>query len=155
MKSLPLLFVFLGFFPILNAQQLNSTLTDSIGRQSDSMISWHNVPQKSMESMRAMEKMAEFRGGMNKLYTFIAKKVNYPYRCMEAGIEGMVMLEFVVEADGSLTNIKTRTSHKSCPEMDAEAIRVIKKTSGKWTPAYQGDKPVRSMYRLPVRFDLG
>lgn len=155
MKSLPLLLVFLGFFSILNAQQLDSTSTDSIARQSDSMISWHNVPQKSMESPRAMEKMAEFRGGMNKLYKFIAQKVNYPYRCMEAGIEGMVILEFVVEADGSLTNIKTRTSHKSCPEMDAEAIRVIKKTSGRWKPAYQRDQPIRSMYRLPVRFDLG
>jgi TonB family protein len=102
-----------------------------------------------------LEKTAEFKGGMNKLYSFIGNQVQYPIRCMEANIEGVVILEFVVETDGSISNVRTRTKHKSCPEMNAEAIRVIKMTSRKWTPGSIGDRPVRSQYRLPVRFNIG
>jgi hypothetical protein len=51
-------------------------------------------------------------------------------------------------------HVRTLTTHKSCPEMDAEAIRVIKMTSRKWTPGSIGDSPVRSQYRLPVRFNI-
>lgn len=100
-------------------------------------------------------KQAEFKGGMEALYQYVAKHVKYPYRCMENNIEGMVIVSFVVEKDGKVSNVETLTEHKSCPEMDAEAIRVIKKTSGKWLPALQRNKAVRCSFRLPVRFDLG
>ena len=63
--------------------------------------------------------------------------------------------EFIVEKDGQVSNVETLTQHKSCPEMDAEAIRVIKMTSGKWIPGLQRNKAVRCSFRLPVRFDLG
>lgn len=102
----------------------------------------------------SLEKIAEYDGGMQKLYQFVGDEVNYPRRCIDAGIEGQVIVEFVVEKDGTLSNVSTRATHKSCPEMDAEAIRVIKKTSGKWKPGYRDSEPVRSKYRLPVRFDI-
>jgi len=156
MKVLRLVLVPTFFLSVLQAQHFDTTFHNSVQAQMDSLVDSSKVlPQKATKNIIALEKMAEYRGGMNRLYGFIAEKVSYPYRCMEAGIEGIVILEFVVEIDGSLSNVQTRTNHKSCPEMDAEAIRVITKTSGKWKPAYQRDKPVRSRYRLPVRFDLG
>lgn len=100
-------------------------------------------------------KIAEYKGGMNKLYAFIGKKVKYPFRCMDAGIEGVAIIEFVVNTDGTLDKVKAVSKLRNCPEMEEEAIRVILMTSGKWIPAKMGDKFVRSTYRLPVRFDMG
>lgn len=155
------LFILLMFaFGRLSAQAIDGNTTesnDSIKVTPKSDLRETNPAEIKSHSAPVMhiEKTAEFKGGMNKLYEFVGKNVKYPTRCMEADIEGVVILQFVVEPDGTLSKVRTLTTHKSCPEMDAEAIRVIKRTSGKWTPGYIGDKPVRSMYRLPVRFDIG
>lgn len=155
------LFILLLFaFGHMSAQAIEGDTTqsnDSIKVTPKSDLRETNPAEIKSHSAPVMltEKTAEFEGGMNKLYEFVGKNVKYPIRCMEADIEGVVILQFVVEPNGTLSNVRTLTTHKSCPEMDAEAIRVIKRTSGKWMPGYIGDKPVRSQYRLPVRFDIG
>lgn len=159
MHKVGLLILFLFAFGHLSAQAIDGNTPeskDSIKVALKSGMGETNVADlKSLSTpLLPSEKMAEFKGGMDKLYQFIGNKVKYPVRCMEADIEGEVILQFVVEADGSLSSVRTLTTHKSCPEMDAEAIRVIKMTSRKWTPGFSGAKPVRSYYRLPVRFDL-
>jgi TonB family protein len=160
MKTLRLFILFLFALGHLSAQAIEGSTTQS--KDSTSVMPKAEAHQVNAAEVKAdakvfeiLEKTAEFKGGMNKLYSFIGNQVQYPIRCMEANIEGVVILEFVVDTDGSISNVRTRTKHKSCPEMDAEAIRVIKMTSRKWTPGSIGDSPVRSQYRLPVRFNIG
>lgn len=98
------------------------------------------------------ETMPSFMGGdLNTFRNWVQARVKYPAIAQENGIAGNVILQFVVEKDGSLTNIVVlRTPDRSLSE---EAIRVLK-TSPKWTPALQRNKPVRLKYTLPVVFQI-
>jgi TonB family protein len=157
-KTSKLFILFLFAFSRLNAQAIgpnksdNKDAMESLEKSTRAGVIFE-LKSDSLPS-HSLEKIAEYDGGMQKLYQFIGNKVKYPLRCIDADIEGLVLVEFVVEKDGTLSNVSTRTHHKSCSEMDVEAIRVIKMTSGKWKPGYRGSEPVRSKYRLPVRFDL-
>ena len=155
-----LFILFLFAFGRLSAQAIDGNTTESndpikVTPKSDLRETNPAEIKSYSPPVMHVEKTAEFKGGMNKLYEFVGENVKYPTRCMEADIEGVVILQFVVEADGTLSNVRSITTHKSCPEMDAEAIRVIKMTSGKWIPGLQRNKAVRCSFRLPVRFDLG
>ncbi len=136
----------LTFVTLLLFFQTSVKAQDTLNKKSEGTDSGVILP---------ISRQAEFKGGLEALYQYVAKHVKYPYRCMENGIEGVVIVSFIVEKDGQVSNVKTLTQHKSCPEMDTEAIRVIKKTSGKWMPGLQRNKAVRCSFRLPVRFDLG
>ncbi len=129
---------------------------------SDSVTEW-NVPPQARERVFSTDssnlkfpvnKIADFEGGMKALYSFIGVNVVYPIRCMELELEGTVIVEFIVEKDGRVSNVEPLTKHKSCPEMNDEAIRVLKKTSGRWISAEHNGHKVRSKYRLPIRFNL-
>lgn len=101
--------------------------------------------------VRFAEKMPEFIGGMEALYAFLRENLVYPEVARNSGIQGTVLIEFVVERDGSISNVKTLVP--LFPECDTEAIRVIKKLP-KWKPGEQMGKPVRVFFNLPVRFTL-
>lgn len=101
--------------------------------------------------LRFVEKMPEFIGGMEALYAFLRENLVYPEVARNSGIQGTVLIEFVVERDGSISNVKTVVP--LFPECDTEAIRVIKKLP-KWKPGEQMGKPVRVFFNLPVRFTL-
>ena len=93
-----------------------------------------------------------FPGGQQALLEFLRQNVNYPEQARKDSIEGRVVLSFVVETDGSITEPKVvRSLH---PLLDAEALRVIK-LMPKWEPGYQGDSLVRVKYSLPVTFKMG
>ncbi len=98
------------------------------------------------------ETMPTFQGG--DLYTFrnwVQSRLKYPQIAAENGISGTVNLKFVIERDGTLTNIEIlRTPDRSLAD---EAIRVLKQ-SPKWTPGMQRNKPVRVAYTLPVVFKI-
>ena len=70
---------------------------------------------------------------------------------MENGIQGTVMLTFIVEKDGSISNVTVVRSRGEL--LDAEAVRVVKGMP-KWTPGMQGGKPVRTKFTLPIPFKL-
>ncbi|MCF8303384.1 MAG: energy transducer TonB [Bacteroidales bacterium] len=92
-----------------------------------------------------------FPGGEMERIKFLQKHLNYPAEAREIGLEGTVYIYFVVEIDGSLTNIKVmRSIGGGC---DEEALRVVKKMP-KWNPGTQRGRPVRVRYRLPIRFTL-
>lgn len=92
-----------------------------------------------------------FPGGENALYAYVAQQVNYPALAVEKNIEGMVVVSFVVEKDGSLSNVKVvRSVH---PLLDREALRVIG-AMPRWTPGKQNGKEVRVQFNLPVDFRL-
>ena len=103
------------------------------------------------EIFTIVEEMPEFPGGMNKLGEYLAKNIKYPQMARETGIQGRVFITFVVEPDGSVTNVQVlRSLGGGC---DEEAIRVVK-SMPKWKPGKQRGKPVRVSYILPVNFKL-
>ena len=91
----------------------------------------------------------EFPGGSKELMKFIAEKLRYPSECAEKGIEGRVTLSFIVEKDGSITNIEELRSPD--PRLTAEAKRVLSLMPN-WTPGKQDGEAVRVKYMIPVTF---
>ena len=99
-----------------------------------------------------VEQMPSFMGG--DLMTFrnwVMTKLRYPQIAQENNITGRVLLQFVIEKDGSLTNIQVIQTPDS--SLSDEAIRVLK-TSPKWTPGKQRNQAVRVKYTLPVDFRI-
>lgn len=98
-----------------------------------------------------VENMPEYPGGEAGMYNFINKNIEYPRMAKESGISGRVFITFVVERDGSVTDVSVlRGIGGGC---DEEAIRVIKMMP-KWSPGKQRGKPVRVQYRMPIKFTL-
>ena len=96
--------------------------------------------------------MPEFPGGNAALYEFIKQNLTYPKSAKEQGIEGIVYVWFIVETDGSITNIKIVQGLNE--ELDAEALRVVNLMPN-WKPGYRGPHPIgRVPYTLPIMFKL-
>lgn len=98
-----------------------------------------------------VEQTASFPGGDQALFSFIGNNLHYPSEAAEAGIQGKVIVSFVVEKDGSISQAKVIRSVDTA--LDAEALRVVKKLP-KWVPGRNNGKPVRSQYVLPISFRL-
>ena len=94
---------------------------------------------------------AQFPGGMSALQQYIMENVKYPVEALEKGIQGRVYLSFVVEKDGTLTQIKVERGVSM--ELDREAKRVVR-AMPKWKPGYQGGHKVRVIYVIPINFAL-
>ena len=97
------------------------------------------------------EEMPEFPGGMQECMKWLGKNINYPAEAKEKGTQGRVIIQFVVEKDGSITEAKVARGVD--PLLDAEALRVIN-SSPKWKPGKQGGQPVRVKYTIPVAFRI-
>lgn len=99
-----------------------------------------------------VEKMPSFQGGdLNAFRSWVQSKLHYPQIAQENGISGRVVLSFVIEKDGTLTNIEVlQAPDRSLSE---EAVRVLE-TSPKWEPGMQSNKAVRVKYTLPVDFQI-
>lgn len=93
-----------------------------------------------------------FKGGPDSFLRYLANSIIYPPIDRQRGIQGRVVVTFIVEKDGSISNI--RVTQSVSPDMDAEAIRVIKK-SPKWTPGIQFGRTVRTSFVVPISFTLG
>lgn len=99
----------------------------------------------------SVEQVPEFPGGLDKFGAYLGKSIRYPAVARENGTQGRVIVTFVVEKDGSLTDIKvTRGIGSGC---DEEAVRVLK-NSPKWKPGIQNGRPVRVQYSVPISFTL-
>lgn len=98
-----------------------------------------------------VEVMPEYPGGEKAMYSFISNNLNYPEIAKKAGTQGRIFVTFVVEKDGSITDVQVlRGIGDGC---DEEAIRVIK-AMPKWTPGQQRGEAVRVAYRIPIKFAL-
>ncbi len=97
------------------------------------------------------EQNASFPGGDEACYAWIKQNIQYPAACKENGVGGRVMVTFVVELDGSLSDAKVVRS--PAQELSDEALRLIGQMP-KWRPAILGDKIVRSRFNLPIIFRL-
>ena len=98
-----------------------------------------------------VDQMPRYPGGDQKLKDYIKSHINYPEQAAELGIKGTVICQFVVEKDGSLSDI--RIVRPIDPQLDREAIRVVK-SMDKWLPGIQDHEKVRVKYTLPVKFEL-
>ncbi len=100
---------------------------------------------------QVVEEMPEFPGGMGEAMKFLAKNIKYPVAAQQAKIEGRVIVQFVVERDGSISDVHTLRGVN--PDLDAEAIRVVS-LMPKWKPGKQRGKAVAVKYTMPIMFRL-
>lgn len=99
------------------------------------------------------ETMPEFPGGQYALFKFISKNLNYPKDAKKKGIQGKVMVQFIVEKDGTIGDI--RIIRSVSPDLDKEATRVFSLSSmPKWKPGMSGGVAVRVRYTFPITFKL-
>ena len=100
---------------------------------------------------RVTEVSPQFPGGSQALQDYLKENVNYPAQCREAKIQGRVLINFLVEKDGSIKNASVlKSAH---PLLDAEALRVISEMPN-WKPGMEHGTPVRVLYTVPVNFRL-
>ena len=98
-----------------------------------------------------VEEQAEFPGGLDSMYAYIHKNLKYPELAKEKGIEGRVFVNFIIEKDGSISNVKIlRGIGGGCDEAAKEVVEKMPK----WKPGTQRGKPVRVQFNLPIKFEL-
>lgn len=103
------------------------------------------------EVFMVVEKMPEFPGGIKELMSFLSKNIKYPASAIAKNVQGRVIVQFVVEKDGTPTEFKVMRSVD--PALDAEALRVMQEMP-KWKPGMQRGQVVRVKYTVPVTFRL-
>ena len=98
-----------------------------------------------------VEQMPQFPGGFQKMNEFIEENMQYPKKCAEKGVYGRVVITFVVERSGKLSNIRVVKSVH--PALDKEALRIVK-LMPRWIPGEQNGVTVRVKYIIPIRFSV-
>ena len=98
-----------------------------------------------------VEKMPSFPGGYQALFDYLEKNIKYPVSAQKNLLEGRVILQFIVDKKGRLSDVKVAKSVE--PSLDAEAVRVVK-AMPRWNPGMQNGKAVKVRYTLPVTFRL-
>lgn len=96
---------------------------------------------------------AQFVGGETAFREFIGKNLQYPKRCQDEGINGSVVLKFIVDETGRISSVTAIEETKSCPEFTEEAIRVVKK-SPLWIPKEINGRYVPSWREIPIKFTI-
>ena len=111
------------------------------------------VSQKDQkeEPFDVVEDMPAFPGGMEAMIQFISSNIQYPADAQKQKVDGRVLVNFVVEKDGSITEVKV--VKPTFPSLDAEAVRVVK-AMPKWKPGYQRGQAVRVQFTMPINFSL-
>ena len=108
-------------------------------------------PEVSTKVFDVVEEMPSFPGGNGALMSYLNGNTKYPVVAQENGVQGKVIISFVVERDGSISDVKVARSVD--PSLDREAQRVVK-SMPKWTPGKQNGQTVRVKYTVPVVFRL-
>lgn len=126
---------------------------NAMGRADDTLIAndLQRVTSTDDDVYEVVEKMPKFPGGGAELMKYLSSNIKYPVEAHKAGIQGRVVVSFVVNKDGTVKDAKiVRSVDKS---IDAEALRVIS-AMPKWQPGYQDGKAVSVRYTVPVTFRL-
>ncbi len=97
------------------------------------------------------EKMPEYPGGQGAMMTFLGENIEYPEGCKDEGVEGTVFISFVVDTDGTITDIKPLRSPDD--RLSANAMKVVGKMPA-WTPGEENGKTVKVMFNLPIKYQL-
>ncbi len=108
--------------------------------------------EETDEVFTVVEESATPRGGMQAFYKYVGEKIKYPAQARRMGIEGRVFVEFVINKDGSLSDVRSiKGIGAGC---DEEAVRIIQSAPA-WNPGKQRGKAVKQRYTLPIIFKLG
>lgn len=125
----------------------NVSLRNELNQQKDTL------KKVREEAQLVPEKVASFNGGyLDAFNTYVTQNVKYPKEAAKAGIQGKIYLQFVVDVDGQVRDVKVLRGVS--PLLDEEAVRVIK-SSPVWTPAQDKGVKVKQTFTLPVVFKLG
>lgn len=117
----------------------------------EQVIAAPKVEDEQPVSIAMVEQKPEFPGGEAAMYKWLSDNIVYPSAASEEGVQGRVVVEFVVGKDGSISNVKVvRPRH---PALDKEALRVVKAMPN-WLPGRNNGQPVKVTYTLPVTFKL-
>jgi protein TonB len=104
------------------------------------------------EIFDVVEEAPEFPGGMAEMYSFLGEEIKYPQMAQDNNIQGKVYVQFVVEKDGSITDVTViKGVHAST--LDKEAVRVVSEMPN-WKPGKQRGKAVRVRYTIPINFTI-
>ena len=109
------------------------------------------VSQTDQKVFDTVEQMPEYPGGMQAMIEFLQTNMKYPEDAAKQKVEGRVMVQFVVETDGSVSDV--HVAKQVFPSLDAEAIRVVQ-AMPKWMPGKDKGKVVRVKYNLPIVFRM-
>ncbi len=108
-------------------------------------------PEVENKVFDVVEQMPSFPGGPSALMQYLSSNIKYPVVAQENGVQGRVVVSFVVERDGSITDVQVARSVD--PSLDREAQRVVR-SMPKWIPGKQNGQAVRVKYNVPVAFRL-
>ncbi len=110
-----------------------------------------NIAQEEVKPFLIVEQMPDFPGGTEELMKYLRNKINYPQMARETGIQGTVIVQFVVNKDGKISGVKVlRGIGGNC---DEEAVRVVKGMPA-WKPGKQNGVAVPVYFQLPIKFTL-
>ena len=126
-------------------QSVKSEQVDPVAQRIKQQINLDN------QLFGVVEESAQFPGGDEACLKWLSEHIKYPSICREQGVQGRVIVSFVVNKDGSIVDVNTLRSPDT--NLTKEAERVVKMMP-KWKPARQGNKTVRSRFNLPVLFRL-
>jgi len=120
-------------------------------RKYTSIVLQDTVPAKDNKVFTSVEQVPEFPGGVQAFGKYLASNIHYPGDSWKKGIQGRVIVSFVVEKDGSLSDV--HIARGVADDIDREALRVIQ-ASPHWRPGIQNGKLVRVAYTVPIAFTL-
>jgi TonB family protein len=136
--------------PVIVVGYATKPTSGNNGLKSESNGGNKDLKEKSDKGMFiAIEEMPEFPGGNEAMKNWIAANVNYPFDAAKNNISGQVFVDFIVNWDGKIKDVKVNQSVN--PLLDAEAVKVISKMPD-WKPGKQGGKPVAVNMRVPINF---
>lgn len=130
---------------------LEDVFYDGKGRAKMDIVPEAATNPKPDQVFQTVEKPAEFPGGQSALMLWLSSNIRYPEMAMQNGVQGRVIVKFVVEKDGSFSSIEVVKGVDE--DLDKEALRVVKKMP-KWEPARNNGDPVRSYFVMPITFKL-
>jgi len=103
--------------------------------------------------LEIVDEPAEYPGGMTAMREYLKNNMMYPMSAKEAGIQGKCYLRFIVNTDGSISDVRVLRGVADCPECDKEATRVVKNMPN-WKPGRMNGKDVKMYFTLPISFKL-
>jgi len=137
---------------------LETEVTDKTPKKSDVVkktveVKKVEVKKEEVEEVfTIVEDNPEPEGGMQAFYKYVSKEMKYPATARRMGIEGKVFVQFIIDKEGNISDVKVvKGIHEDC---DKEAIRVLEKAP-KWKPGKQRGVPVKVKMSLPISFKLG
>ena len=108
-------------------------------------------PQDTAAVLRTVEQLPEFPGGIVEFMKWLTRNLRYPPIAQQQKIQGKVVVSFIINKDGSIASPRIVTS--ADPILDREAMRVVKMMP-RWKPGMEDGKPCRTMFAIPVNFQL-